>query len=107
MELLSIINLLANTLPHWVTTLLPILQIIFTCVLVLSAILLILVVFLQEPNTSGLGSISGGGSENSFYTQNKGNSKEGRLKRWTYILASSILIFSILYFICEIIYPAA
>ena len=89
-------------LPLWVTSSFPVIQVILVSIIALCAIALIVLVFCQESNSSGLGSL--GGAENSFYSQNKGNSKEGRMKKWTYILAGIIVVLTILYFISFSIY---
>lgn len=93
-----LVSMLEKVLPAWVTTLFPILQIVFICIIVLCAVAIIVLIFMQESNTSGLGSL-GGASEGGFYGQNKTESKEYRLKKWTYILAGIILICAVLYFI--------
>jgi len=95
-------NLFQMLVPTWVSSSFPVIQIILVSIIALCAIALIVLVFCQESNSSGLGSL--GGAENSFYAQNKGNSKEGRLKKWTYILAGVILVLTVLYFISFSIY---
>ncbi len=97
-------QLLADStpLPNWITASFPIIQIILVAIIAICAIGLIVLVFLQESNSNGLGSL--GGAENSFYSQNKGNSREGRMKKWTYILAGIIFVLTILYFISFTIY---
>lgn len=91
-----------SSLPNWITSSFPVIQVILVSIIALCAIALIVLVFCQESNSSGLGSL--GGAENSFYSQNKGNSKEGRMKKWTYILAGIIVVLTILYFISFSIY---
>lgn len=94
------INLLASSpLPEWVTTLFPILQVVFVCLMALCALIVIILVFAQESNFGGLGAIGGANEANNYYGQNKADSKEYRLKKWTYILAGAILVFAVLYFI--------
>ncbi len=100
---LSLFQMLADgPLPNWVTTSFPIIQIVLVAIIALCAIALIVLVFCQESNSNGLGSL--GGAENSFYSLNKGNSREGRLKKWTYILAGIIFVLTVLYFISFAIY---
>ena len=101
---MNILQMLAgdSSLPNWITSSFPVIQVILVSIIALCAIALIVLVFCQESNSSGLGSL--GGAENSFYSQNKGNSKEGRMKKWTYILAGIIVVLTILYFISFSIY---
>ena len=106
MDASQLVQLLDSTLPNWVTTSFPILRVIFIAVIALAAIGIIIFVFLQEANSSGLNSLTGG-NEDSFFTQNKGMSKKVRRKRWTYALAITIFVVTILYFISFAIYPAA
>lgn len=96
----NMFNLLASSspLPDWVTTLFPILQTVFVCLIAICAVGVIVLVFMQESNSGGLGSL-GGATESNYYGQNKRDSKEYRLKKWTYILAGAILVFAVLYFI--------
>lgn len=93
----NLVNLL-SPLPDWVTTLVPILQVVFVCLIVLCALIILVLIFMQESNTGGLGAL-GGSNESNYYGLNKSDSKEYRLKKWTYILAGAILVFAILYFI--------
>jgi preprotein translocase subunit SecG len=97
--------MLAGAVPTWVSESFPVIQVILVAIVALCAIALIVLVFCQESNSNGLGSL--GGAENSFYAQNKGNSREGRLKRWTYILAGVIFIVTVLYLISFRIYSGS
>lgn len=98
----SLLQTLAGAVPTWVSESFPVIQIILVAMVALCAIALIVLVFCQESNSSGLGSL--GGAENSFYSQNKGNSREGRLKKWTYIMAGAILVLTVIYLISFRIY---
>ncbi len=102
---ISLLQTLAGAVPTWVSESFPIIQIILVAIVALCAIALIVLIFCQESNSSGLGSL--GGAENSFYAQNKGNSREGRLKKWTYIIAGTILVLTVIYLISFRIYSGS
>ncbi len=101
----SFLQMLAGAVPTWVSESFPVIQIILVAIVALCAIALIVLIFCQESNSSGLGSL--GGAENSFYAQNKGNSRESRLKRWTYIMAATIFVITVLYLISFRIYSGS
>ena len=58
---------------------------------------------MQTKEDQGLSSTITGSSTNNFYEKNKGRTKEGKLKRWTVILA---IIFAILTIALGILYMA-
>lgn len=66
------------------------LELISGVLLIISSIIIIAVVMLQESNTSLGGAISGS-SSNSFYSGNKGRTRQGMLVRLTKI--SAIIFF--------------
>lgn len=76
-------------------------EIIFMVLLVLESIAIIVIVMLQKGVENNLGAITGGGE--SFFGKNKSSSVESKLKRGTMILAGSVLITSIMFFVVEII----
>lgn len=92
----------ATTLPEWVTTSLPIIRIVFIVLLAVLAITMIVLVLAQEGNNSGTNALSG--VRESFYSQNKNSSKEGRLKRLMTIAGIAFVVITILYFITLKIY---
>ena len=56
-------------------------------------LVLIVLTMIQSKDDAGLSSTITGSSANNFFEKNKGNTKEGRQKKWTIILA---LVFVIL-----------
>lgn len=66
-----------------------------TILFVLVCIVLSVVVLLQE-GKSGLGSLAGGNSSDTFWGKNKGRSAEGKLALFTKILAVVFLLLAIL-----------
>jgi len=87
-----------SPLPDWVTSLLPVLQYIFIGFVALGSIAVILLVLFQQSNSGGgLNAVSG--VTETYFAQNKGRTKEGRLKRATTILAIIIAVVTLLYFL--------
>ncbi len=96
-------NLLGAVLPDWVVNSFPIIKFILLILIVLSAISLIVVVLMQESNESGTNTITG--IKDTYYAQNKGMNREGRLKKLTIILSVVIAVSVIVFFILTEIYP--
>ncbi len=67
------------------------------------ALAVIILTLIQTKDDAGLSSTITGSSTDNFYEKNKGRTKEGKLKRWTIILA---IIFAILTIVLGIIYMA-
>ena len=90
--------LLANTVSTGVITTLQVFERICLVILALLALVLIVLVFMQ---------ITGGGEANnvitgnkdSYYSQNKSGSREGRITKLIYITLGIIAFLSIVYFI--------
>lgn len=96
-------NLLLDAiLPNWVVHSFPIIKFILLILIVLASIALIVVILCQESEDSSSNAITG--IKESYYAQNKGASKEGRLKRVTIILSIFIAVAVILFFILTEIY---
>ena len=87
------------TVSDFVVNVVPIVRIILISLAVLACIGLIITTLLQSSaNETGSTAISGGASD-TYFSQNKDNSKDARLKRATIWLASIILVCVILYFV--------
>ena len=95
--------LLSTTVAPWISTLFPILRIAFVIILILCSLAIIILVLMQDETAMGGTNAISGASE-SFYSQNKGNTREGRLKRFTIACASTVLVVTVLYFLSYIIY---
>ncbi|MBO7178683.1 MAG: preprotein translocase subunit SecG [Clostridia bacterium] len=66
-------------------------------VMVLLAVGMIVVVMMQSGNQNNLGAITG--AAESFFGKNKAKTMEAKFKRWTVIIAVSMLVCSILFFV--------
>lgn len=64
---------------------------------------LIILTLIQNKDESGASGSITGSATNNFYNQNKGKTKEGKMKRWTIILA---VLFGILTVVTSIFYIA-
>ena len=95
--------LLANTVSTGLTTTLQVFERICLILIALLALILIVLVFMQ---------ITGGGETNnvitgnkdSYYSQNKSGSREGRITKMIYICLGVIAVLSIVYFILHKIF---
>lgn len=56
---------------------------------------LIVLTLIQSKEDSGVSSTITGSSTNNFYNQNKGRTREGRMKRWTIGLAVTFAILAV------------
>ncbi len=65
--------------------------------MVLLAVGMIVVVMMQSGNQNNLGAITG--AAESFFGKNKAKTMEAKFKRWTVIIAVSMLVCSILFFV--------
>jgi protein translocase SecG subunit len=86
----------------FITTLFPILRIVFVALILISAVVLIIAVLLQSDDASGGTNVISGTRE-SYYSENKGDTRDGRLKKRTITAATIIGISSVLYFISLLI----
>ncbi|MFA6866841.1 MAG: preprotein translocase subunit SecG [Clostridia bacterium] len=78
-----------------------VLSIIFMVLMILLSIAMVLIVIMQEGNSSDLGAIAGGAE--SFFGKNKAKSLDTKFKRWTIYLSIGILVTSILFFVVQIL----
>ena len=97
-------NLLAVT-PE-VAALLTTLRSIVLILTAIAAIIIIVSVLIQPSNPDGGKNVITG-TNDSYYAQNKGRSKEGMLKKATIILSIIIVACVVVYFILTAIYPYA
>ena len=73
-------------------------QILKTILLVIYFIVcvcLIILAMVQSKEDAGLSSTITGSSSNNFFEKNKGNTKEGRQKKWTVILGIILVVLCI------------
>lgn len=73
-----------------------VLKTVITIILVIVSIILSIVVLMQEGKQEGLGSLAGGASTDTYWSKNKGRSKEGALKKFTTVLVVIFFILALL-----------
>ena len=100
----SALGVLASTLPPFLSTAIPVLQKIFLVLMAIYAIIIIVLVLCQ-PSNSGNGVNALSGATETYYAQNKGRTKEGRLKLATTIFGILMAVTTILYFVSLYIIP--
>ena len=72
-----------------------VLKIIFMVIYFVICLAIIILAMLQSKQDEVLSSTITGSSANNFYEKNKGNTKEGKQKRWTIILGIILVILCI------------
>ncbi len=68
---------------------------ILMVIYVIVAVALIILSLVQSKESSGVTSTVTGSSTNNFYNQNKGRTKEGRMKKWTIILGVTFAVLAV------------
>ncbi len=85
-----------GTVPQWISKSFPVLQSICLVILALLALTLIVLVFMQiNGDSDGNNVITG--NQDSYYAQNKGGSREGRITKLAYIMVGLIAFFIVVY----------
>ena len=59
-----------------------------------AALVIIVVVLLQDANESGIGAVSG--AADTFFGKNKGRTIEAKLARWTAIIAAAFIVLTVI-----------
>jgi len=91
-------NFILGTVPTWITNTFPVFERICLVLLAMLAIVLVVLVFMQITGGSETSNVITG-NKDSYYSQNKSGSREGRITRLVYICLGLIAFFSVLYFI--------
>ncbi len=101
----NIFGLLANdkVRPNWVVNSFPIIKTVVVALLLLCSIFMIISVLVQQGNTNGIQGITGDSSD-TFYNRNKGQSMQGKIKKFTIIDAVLMMVLCITYLILNTIY---
>lgn len=101
----NIFGLLANdkVRPDWVVNSFPIIKTVVVALLLLCSIFMIISVLVQQGNTNGIQGITGDSSD-TFYNRNKGQSMQGKIKKFTIIDAVLMMVLCVIYLILNTIY---
>lgn len=94
-----------QTYAKWITTLMPILRSIFVILMLISSIVVIIICLATESNAESGSNVITGNSYESFYSQNKSSTREGRLKKLLIISSIIAAVCGVLYFVTLLIYP--
>lgn len=94
--------LLDSTVPIWVSDSFPIFRIVLFCLVVACAIILIVTTLFQNEDSNDADVITG--QQESYYSKNKGGSKDATLKLITIITSIIAVVCVILYFVSLLIY---
>lgn len=98
-------SLLLNgeNLPYFTTDVMPVLRYVLFGIIVAAAIVMIITALMQSNNSNdGMDAFTGAKQE-SYYSQNKGASKDSILKRITIAMAVIIFVCIITFFVTELI----
>ncbi len=87
----------------WVTKVVPIIRYIILVLMAIIAVATIALVFMQIGQGGNSTNVVTGNAD-SYYSQNKGGSREGRITRLIYICVGLLVLLSILFFVTFNIY---
>ena len=86
----------------WITKIFPVLRYVLFGIVVACAIVIIVTILIQSNNSTDEGNVITG-IQDSYYAQNKGSTRDGKLKIITIVMASIIAFCALAYFVTEII----
>ena len=89
-------------IPIWITSSFPIIRIVLFSIIFACALIMIITILFQSEDAGGAEAITG--VKESYYSQNKGSSRDGKLKLITIIMAITIFVCAVLYLISILIY---
>lgn len=92
----------AAAVPEWVAVSFPIIRVVLAVIIALMSVALIVVVIIQ-PSASGNGVNPITGQSETYYGKNKSQTLEGFFRKLTVILAISIAVLAVLFFLSLII----
>ncbi len=91
-------NSILATVPNWISTSFPIFERICLVILAVLCLILVVLVFMQITGGSETSNVITG-NKDSYYSQNKSGSREGRITRMVYIVLGLIALFCVIYFV--------
>ena len=98
--MLNLINLLTPAQSDASYNLYITLSRVMILLMFLAALTAIVLVLLQQSNSSGIDAL--GGSSETFFGKNKGKSIEAKMKKWTIICLIVLVVFSIVFYILQL-----
>ena len=102
----NFINLIASddiARPAWVVNSFPTIKIVLASLIFACALLMIIVVLSQKSESDGsVNAITG--QADTFYNRNKGGNLQGKIKRFTVVLAILLMVFCVTFFVMNSYY---
>ena len=98
--MLNLINLLTPAQSDASYNLYITLSRVMILLMFVAALAAIVLVLLQQSNSSGIDAL--GGSSETFFGKNKGKSIESKMKKWTIISLIVLVIFSIIFYVLQL-----
>ena len=95
-------NMLLEVQNDFITTVFPIVRYVLFFLIIASAIVIIVSIMMQKESDSGMGALTGDTKQESYYSQNKGSTREGKLKKLTIVMSIVIACSVLIYFITEL-----
>ena len=86
------INLLVSETALMIRDIIAVISIV---AMALSALASIVLILLQQGNSTGIDAL--GGSSETFFGKNKGKSIEAKMKKWTWICLAVLLVISVIF----------
>ena len=106
MRNISLYNILASdtSMPAWVVSSFPIINIVLAVLIAICAILITILVMCQKTEDGSGSSNAITGQADTFYNRNKGGSLQGKIKKATIALGVIIFVLCITFVILNAIY---
>ena len=101
----NVISLLSANdaeMPAWVVNSFPTIKIVLAVLICVCAIFIIVASLCQKSEADGANAITG--KADTFYNRNKGDSLQGKIKKWTVVASVVILVLCILFLVVNTIY---
>lgn len=89
----------------WIASSFPIIRIVLFCLIVVCAILIVISTLFQHEDSNNADVITG--QQDSYYSKNKGGSRDAKLKLITTIVSCITVVLVILYFVTILVYRGA
>ncbi|MDR0850125.1 MAG: preprotein translocase subunit SecG [Christensenellaceae bacterium] len=98
------LNLLL-AVPAWVSNSFPTIRIVLMCIIAVGALAMIVITLMQSARGETGANVITGATNDSYYMQNKGETKDEVLRRLTIGLAIAIVVCVLIYLTLFAIYP--
>ena len=87
----------------WIVKSFPVIEIVLLCLLALCSIVMIVLVCMQKTDNEGISALSG--KSDTFYNRNKGATLQGKIQKWTTIVAIVIMVICVMFIVMNGIFP--